>query len=93
MRSKSDVYVPISDALPLNLIRVPEHEPNILHPSLGRSNTPSSQSCFDCGEIACVLFMDDVPVVRDVEGDGVDRPVEYPCPSIGVSKCTDVIMA
>ena len=42
--------------------------------------------CFDRAEIARVRFWDDVPVVRDVERDGVDGPVEYSCPRIGASR-------
>ena len=72
--------------LAVELARVPEHKPNICIQFLEARIRLLLNLAFDGREIASVLLLDDVPVVWDVEGDRVDRPVEYPGPSIGVSE-------
>ena len=65
--------------------RVLEHKPNVCIQILEGRIPLLLNLVFDSGEIASVLFINNVPILRDVEGDGIDRPVEYSCPSIGVS--------
>ena len=72
--------------LAVELGRIPEHEPNICIQVLEARIRLLLSLGFDSREIAGILFMDDVPVVRDVEGDRVDRPVKCPRPRIGVNR-------